>query len=69
MLSRAASGLPRSDAERVVTALVQRVVENLRDGNPVDLESLIEAERARYGGRPEKNAEKSEKPAVVGKKS
>jgi long-chain acyl-CoA synthetase len=69
MLSRAASGLPRSDAERVVTALVQRVVENLRDGTPVDLESLIEAERARYGGRPEKKAEKAEKPAVVGKKS
>ncbi|HEY7699872.1 MAG TPA: lysophospholipid acyltransferase family protein, partial [Vicinamibacteria bacterium] len=65
-LSRAASGLPRSDAERVVTALVQRVVEALRDGAPIDVENAIEVERARYGDRPEK---KSEKPAVVGKKS
>jgi long-chain acyl-CoA synthetase len=65
-LSRAASGLPRSDAERVVTALVQRVVEGLRDGTSIDVEGSIEAERARYGERLEKNAEK---PAVVGKKS
>jgi len=71
-LSRAASGLPRSDAERVVTALVQRVVERLRDGTSIDVEDSIEAERARFGERPEKKAEKtekSEKPAVVGKKS
>jgi long-chain acyl-CoA synthetase len=65
-LSRAASGLPRSDAERVVTALVQRVVEGLRDGTAIDLEGSIEAERARFGERLEK---KVEKPAVVGKKS
>jgi long-chain acyl-CoA synthetase len=65
VLSRAASGLPRSVAERVVTALVQRVVENLRDGIPADIESAIEAERARYRDRLER---KNEKPAVVGKK-
>ncbi len=65
-LSHAASGLPRSDAERVVTGLVQRVVEGLRDGIPIDVESAIEAERARFGERLEK---KAEKPAVVGKKS
>jgi long-chain acyl-CoA synthetase len=65
-LYRAASGLPRSDAERVVTALVQRVVENLRDGAAVEIESAIEAERARYRERLEKHPEK---PAVVGKKS
>ena len=53
-LSRAASGLPRSDAERVVTALVQRVVEVLRDGTSIDVEGSIEAERARYGERPGK---------------
>jgi len=68
-LSRAASGLPRSDAERVVTALVQRVVEGLRDATPIDVEGILEAERASYGERPERNAEKAEKPAVVGKKS
>ena len=65
-LSRAASGLPRSDAERVVTALVQRVVEGLRDGTSIDVEGSIEVERARFGERLEK---KVEKPAVVGKKS
>jgi long-chain acyl-CoA synthetase len=65
-LSQAAAGLPRSDAERVVTGLVQRVVEGLRDGIPIDVESAIEAERARYGERLEK---KAEKPAVAGKKS
>ena len=65
-LAGAASGLPRSDAERVVTALVQRVVEGLRDGIPIDVDGAIESERARYGERLEK---KSEKPAVVGKKS
>jgi long-chain acyl-CoA synthetase len=65
MLSRAAAGLPRSDAERVVTSLVQRVVTNLRDGTPIDLEAAIEAERARYSDR----LEKTEKPAVLGKKS
>jgi hypothetical protein len=42
------------------------VVEALRDGAPIDVESMIEVERARYGDRPEK---KPEKPAVVGKKS
>jgi long-chain acyl-CoA synthetase len=68
-LSRAASGLPRSDAERVTTALVQRVVEALRDGAPIDVESWIEVERARYEDRPEKPLKKDEKPAVVGKKS
>jgi long-chain acyl-CoA synthetase len=68
-LSRAAAGLPRSDAERVVTALVQRVVEGLRDGAPVEIEPAIEAERARYGDRLEKPDQKAEKPAVVGKKS
>jgi long-chain acyl-CoA synthetase len=68
-LSRAASGLPRSDAERVVTALVQRVVEGLRDGTTIDVEGSIEAERARYGERLEKPYKKAEKPAVVGKKS
>ncbi len=66
VLARAAAGLPRSDAERVVTTLVQRVVESLREGAPVDLEAAIEAERARFGERLEK---KAEKPAVVGKKS
>ncbi len=66
MLFEAAAGLPRSDAERVVTALVQRVVESLRDGAPIDLESAIQAERSRYSERLEK---KAEKPAVVGKKS
>ncbi len=66
MLSEAAAGLPRSDAERVVTALVQRVVESLRDGATIDLESAIQAERSRYSERLEK---KAEKPAVVGKKS
>jgi long-chain acyl-CoA synthetase len=65
MLSRAGSSL---DAERVVTALVQRVVEGLRDGAPVEIEDAIEAERARYGDRLEK-PKKAEKPAVVGKKS
>jgi 1-acyl-sn-glycerol-3-phosphate acyltransferase len=65
-LSRAAAGLPRSDAERVVTALVQRVVEGLRDGIPIDVESAIEAGRARYSERLEK---KAEKPAVAAKKS
>ncbi len=48
MLSRAAEGLPRSDAERAVTALVQGVVTRLRDGTPIDLESMIAAERAPY---------------------
>ncbi len=65
-LVRSSSGLPRSDAERVVTALVQRVVENLRDGVTFDLEGAIQAERARFSERLEK---KVEKPAVVGKKS
>ncbi len=65
-LSQAASGLPRSDAERVVTALVQRVVEGLRDGIPIDVEGAVEAERARYGERLEK---KADKPVVVGRKS
>jgi hypothetical protein len=50
----------------VVTALVQRVVEGLRDGIPIDVESAIEAERARYSERLEK---KAEKPAVAAKKS
>ncbi len=65
-LSRAASGLPRSDAERVVTALVQRVVEGLRDGTAIDVEGAIEVERARFG---ERLVKRSEKPAVVGNKS
>jgi hypothetical protein len=65
-LSAAASGLPRSDAERVVTGLVQRVVEGLRDGIPIDVENAIEVERSRVSGRLEK---KAEKPAPVGKKS
>jgi long-chain acyl-CoA synthetase len=72
MLVRASSGLPRSDAERVATALVQRVVENLRDGVSVDLEGAIQAERARFSDRADRKAEKvenTEKPAVVGKKS
>jgi long-chain acyl-CoA synthetase len=66
VLSRAASGLPRSDAERVVTTLVQRVVECLRDGVSVDVQGLIEAERGRFADRLQKSAEK---PATVGKKS
>jgi long-chain acyl-CoA synthetase len=65
-LSAAASGLPRSDAERVVTGLVQRVVEGLRDGIPIDVENAVEVERSRYSERLEK---KAEKPAPVGKKS
>jgi long-chain acyl-CoA synthetase len=62
LLSRAASGLPRSEAERVVTALVQKVVEKLRDREPIDLEALIAIERDRRAERLER---KTEKPAVV----
>jgi long-chain acyl-CoA synthetase len=52
MLARAAEGLPRSAAERVVTSLVQAVVTSLRDETPLDLESMIAAERARYATDP-----------------
>jgi hypothetical protein len=40
LLARVGERLARSDAERVVTALVQKVVEDLRDG----LETRIEEE-------------------------
>jgi 1-acyl-sn-glycerol-3-phosphate acyltransferase len=62
-LAQAASGLPRSDAERVVTALVQKAVEPLRDELPFDLESVMAAERSRF-----LEAKKpARQPAVVGK--
>jgi long-chain acyl-CoA synthetase len=64
-LSRAASGLPRSDAERVVTALVQRVVEHLQNETPIDVESLIDSERAPYAT--DHKDRKARQPAVVGK--
>jgi 1-acyl-sn-glycerol-3-phosphate acyltransferase len=64
-LSRAASGLPRSDAERVVTALVQRVVEQLRDEGPIDVEAFIETERAPYVS--DSRERRTRQPAVVGK--
>jgi long-chain acyl-CoA synthetase len=64
MLSRIVEGLPRSDAERAVTALVQEVVTRLRDGTPIDLESLIATERARYLGEPK---EKKPTPRGQGK--
>jgi long-chain acyl-CoA synthetase len=62
-LARTAEGLPRSDAERVVTALVQKAVEHLRDGLPFDLESAAAPERARYL----EVRKPARQPAVVGK--
>jgi long-chain acyl-CoA synthetase len=62
-LARAALGLPRSDAERVVTALVQKAVEHLRDGLPFDLESAMAVERARFV----EVRKPARQPAVVGK--
>jgi 1-acyl-sn-glycerol-3-phosphate acyltransferase len=46
-LSQVAEGLPRSDSERAVSNLVQRVVELLRDGQPVDVERELLAEKGR----------------------
>ena len=61
-LSQVAEGLPRSDAERAVSNLVQRVVELLRDGQPVDVERELAAEKDRaHEGR------KSRQPVVVAK--
>ena len=61
-LSQVAEGLPRSDAERAVSNLVQRVVELLRDGQPVDVERELLAEKGRaHEGR------KSRQPLVVAK--
>jgi long-chain acyl-CoA synthetase len=65
MLARAAQGLPRSDSERVVTALVQRVVESLRDETALDVEAAIAEERAPY--LPDAKETKARQPAVVGK--
>jgi long-chain acyl-CoA synthetase len=66
LLARAAEGLPRSLAERVVTALVQAVVISLRDDAPIDLESMIAAERAGYAVDPK---EKKASPRGHGKES
>jgi long-chain acyl-CoA synthetase len=62
-LARAASGLPKSDAEKVVTALVQKAVEHLRDDLPFDLESAAAVERARFL----EVRKLARQPAVVGK--
>lgn len=47
-LERLSRGLRRSDAERAVAALAQRLVEHERDGTRADVESDLAAIRARY---------------------
>ena len=61
-LGAAAEGLPRSDAERAVSLLVQRVVENLRDGEDVDVELELRGARGRFV-----EDRKSRQPVAVGK--
>lgn len=48
LLQRLAEGLPRSDAERAVTRLVERVVEDLRDGRDIRIEDEFAAIRRQY---------------------
>ncbi|HSF19953.1 MAG TPA: AMP-binding protein, partial [Vicinamibacteria bacterium] len=60
-LERVAEGLPRSDAERAVTRLVQRIVERLRDGTPIDLETEISEARGNVS-----QERKTRQPVVVG---
>jgi long-chain acyl-CoA synthetase len=48
LLERLGEGLPRSDAERAVTRLVERVVEDLRDGREVRVEEDFEAIRRQF---------------------
>jgi long-chain acyl-CoA synthetase len=48
LLLRVGEGLSRSDAERAVTRLVERVVEDLRDGRETRIEEEIESIRQEY---------------------
>lgn len=48
LLQRLGEGLPRSNAERAVTRLVERVVEDLRDGRDVRIEDEFAAIRREY---------------------
>ena len=48
LLQRLSEGLPRSKAERAVSALIQRVVEQLRDDVPIDLDNEVELQRSRF---------------------
>ena len=52
LLQRVGEGLARSDAERAVTRLVERVVEDLRDGRETRVKEEVEAIRREY--RPER---------------
>jgi long-chain acyl-CoA synthetase len=53
LLQRLGEGLPRSDAERAVTRLVERVVEDLRDGRPIRVEDDFAAiQRQFHSERP-----------------
>ena len=48
LLQRLSEGLPRSKAERAVSALIQRVVEHLRDEVTIDLDNEVELQRSRF---------------------
>ena len=67
LLQRLGEGLPRSDAERAVTRLVERVVEDLRDGRKTRIEEELAAIRLEHRSeRPVRDAvpvasERSEK--------
>ncbi len=57
LLARVGEGLARSDAERVVTALVQKVVEDLRDGLDTRIEEEAKVLRQQFRTeRPMKDA-------------
>ncbi|HLE19710.1 MAG TPA: hypothetical protein VJB88_01195 [Vicinamibacteria bacterium] len=66
-MQRLGEGLPRSDAERAVTRLVERVVEDLRDGRKTRIEEEFAAIRGEHRSeRPVRDAvpvasERSEK--------
>jgi len=49
LLQHLGEGLPRSDAERAVTRLVERVVEDPRDGRKTHIEEEIAAIRREHG--------------------
>ena len=44
-LRRVSDGLPRAEAERAVSGLVQAVVESLRDGTTIRIDHEIERQR------------------------